>query len=120
GTGFSSPRGIHVGIGAPAGAIAFVFPGQGSQYPGMGGDLAVHFACALAAWDRAARVDQGIAGRAHTPPSFASDAAAEHARALTATEWAQPSIAAASLATLRGLERFGVAPATVGRHSLAE
>ncbi|HEX3477702.1 MAG TPA: SDR family oxidoreductase [Kofleriaceae bacterium] len=122
--GFSSPRGIHVASGPPAGALALVFPGQGSQYPGMGGDLAVHFACALAAWDDAARVDPGIAARAHPPPRFASDAAAEPAardeRALTATEWAQPAIAAASLATLRVLERFGVAPAMVAGHSLGE
>src|SRR5262249_49574868 len=68
----------------------------------------------------AARVDPGIAARAHPPPRFASDDAAERERALTATEWAQPAIATASLATLRVLERFGVAPAMVGGHSLGE
>src|SRR5262249_20874719 len=51
---------------------------------------------------------------------FGNDAGAERARALTTTEWAQPAIAAASLATLRVLERFGVAPAMVGGHSLGE
>jgi acyl transferase domain-containing protein len=36
GTSFSTPRGIHFGAGPAAGPVAFVLPGQGSPYVGVG------------------------------------------------------------------------------------
>jgi len=41
---------------ARQGGVAFVFPGEGSQYPGMLGDLALHFPEVRACFDRADRV----------------------------------------------------------------
>ena len=43
GEAFKTRSGIHYGTGAPAGRVAFLFPGEGSQYAGMLADLAVAF-----------------------------------------------------------------------------
>ena len=50
----STPDGSHYGVGARPGEIAFVFPGQGSQYVGMGADLAMGFEVARTPWDEVA------------------------------------------------------------------
>ena len=39
------------------GKLAFLFPGQGSQYVGMGADLALAFADSLAIWDEVANYE---------------------------------------------------------------
>ncbi len=53
-------------------------------------------------------------------PSFEPGAKDAHAARLTRTEWAQPAIGAASLATLRLLEQTGLTPRAVAGHSFGE
>ena len=121
---FVSPTGTHYGRGRDGvGRIAFLFPGQGSQYLGMGTDLAVHFPQAQRVWDRVDRLVLGDVQLSQVvfPPAAFTDheQAAQRAR-LTATEWAQPAIAAHCLALLELLEDLGLRPDCAAGHSFGE
>jgi polyketide-type polyunsaturated fatty acid synthase PfaA len=110
---------------APAtGGIAFVFPGQGSQYVGMGGDLAMTFDAARAVWDEDATASVGGRRPLHEVvfprPAFTdADREAQTAR-LRATEHAQPAIGAVSASQLALLRAIGLSPACVAGHSFGE
>ncbi|GIF63897.1 hypothetical protein Ais01nite_19320 [Asanoa ishikariensis] len=106
------------GKAADPGRIAFVFPGQGSQYVGMGDDIAMAFPEAQEVWDLAAGL------RLHDvvfpPPAFTDEQRAAQQRRLTDTRWAQPALAAHSLSLLALLTSIGVKPDCVAGHSLGE
>ncbi len=117
-------RACSFGEGAAAGPVALLFPGQGSQSVGMGGDLALHFDAARALWDEAARLDEfadeGLHHRVFPPPAFTDEERAAQAERLTATDWAQPALACASLSMLRLCKAAGLEPIAVAGHSLGE
>ena len=96
-------------------AAAFVFPGQGSQQPGMGRDLAEAFAPARRLFEE---VDDALSQ--HLSRLMFEGPESD----LTLTENAQPALLAASLAVIRVLEAesgFDVAQlAYVAGHSLGE
>jgi [acyl-carrier-protein] S-malonyltransferase len=97
-------------------AVAFIFPGQGSQSVGMGKSLAENFAAARKVFDE---VDDAL-GEKLTAVMW--DGPIER---LTLTENAQPALMAASLAAMRVLENeAGVDlardAAFVAGHSLGE
>ncbi|MBI3270543.1 MAG: SDR family oxidoreductase [Planctomycetes bacterium] len=120
---FSTPTGTHYAVGARQGGIAFLFPGQGSQYVGMSGDLAIASDTARAAWDAAAGVRLDglpLQDVVFPRPAFSAEEREAQARRLTATEWAQPAIGVASLALLEVLRGVGVRPDCVGGHSFGE
>ncbi len=124
GPAVSTPDGISYAAGpASRGQVGFLFSGQGSQYVGMGADLAMEFPAARAAWDRAAAVELGDR-RLHqvvfpVPVFNDADRDAQQA-ALTATEWAQPALAVQSLAQLGVLDALGITPDAVAGHSFGE
>ncbi|HKS08504.1 MAG TPA: SDR family oxidoreductase, partial [Pyrinomonadaceae bacterium] len=120
---FVTPTGISYESGPPnPGKIGFLFPGQGSQYVGMGADLAMSFEAARAAWDEASiRFDgESIDRIVFPPPVFTEEARVGQARKLTATEWAQVAMGVQSAALLRVLSGVGVSPDCVAGHSFGE
>jgi [acyl-carrier-protein] S-malonyltransferase len=97
-------------------ALAFVFPGQGSQAPGMGRDLAAAFPAAREVFEE---VDEALKQRLSR---LMFEGPAEE---LTLTANAQPALMAHSVAVLRVLEREGgldlpARVALVAGHSLGE
>ncbi|MFH1462931.1 MAG: SDR family oxidoreductase [Pseudomonadota bacterium] len=116
--GFSTPDGVHYGTGPALGGVAFLFPGQGSQYLGMGREIAMTFGTALAAWDRAAELE--LHTRVFPPPAFTDEEREAQARRLTSTRWAQPAIGCTSLSLLALLAELGLRPGWVGGHSFGE
>src|SRR6266540_92933 len=88
-------------------SVAFVFPGQGSQAPGMGLAWAdsteiYGWASAVLGWDLTEMLRSGSADE------------------LRQTYVAQPAIFCVSVAALRALEEAGVRPEYVAGHSLGE
>nr|MCU0968097.1 acyltransferase domain-containing protein [Rubrivivax sp.] len=115
----------------PAGKVAVLFPGQGSQYPGMGRELAVHFrepAEALGDADRVladdfeARFGAGSRLSRFLHPRGAYDEAAQGAAraALTSTDVAQPALGAIEVGLWRLMQRFGLKADMVAGHSYGE
>ena len=99
-------------IGNRQSAIAYVFPGQGSQSPGMGKDLAEKFPAARQIFEEA---DDAL--------GFALSELCFHgpAEALQLTENTQPGILSTSIAVLRAMEAEGFPQAHfVAGHSLGE
>ena len=97
-------------------ALAFVFPGQGSQAAGMGRDLAAAFSAARETFEE---VDEALK---HKLSRLMFEGPAEE---LTLTANAQPALMAHSMAVLRVLEREGGLDlasrvALVAGHSLGE
>ncbi|MFC5102788.1 type I polyketide synthase [Kibdelosporangium philippinense] len=124
GASFSTLSGLHYGAGPTAlGDIAFLFPGQGSQYTGMGADVAMHFPAAGAVWDWAAAIgigDRPLHEVVFPIPAFTDLEREAQERLLTATEWAQPALAVSSLALLNVLSGLGLASDCVAGHSFGE
>ena len=90
---------------------AFLFPGQASQYAGMGRDLAEHFPESRAVFEEAdAALEFPLSKLCFEGPEDA----------LKLTENTQPAILTVSIAAFRALESRGVLPDFVSGHSLGE
>jgi len=94
-----------------SGAIAFLFPGQGSQAVGMGKDLAEKYPIARQTFEEA---DEALG---YKLSQLCFEGPEEQLRL---TEVTQPAILAASIAALRVLEGRMPRPAYVAGHSLGE
>ena len=90
---------------------AFVFPGQGSQYPGMGREISEKYPTARAAFDEAdAALDFPISRLCFEGPE----------EDLKLTENTQPAILTTSIALFRLFAEKGIRPDFVAGHSLGE
>src|SRR5262249_29694858 len=107
------------------GKVAFLFPGQGSQYVNMARDLAVAFEEVRECFERADRVFDDGQGRLLSrlifpPPAFDSESRRLQEATLTETNNAQPALGATDLALFYLLRRLGVTPEMVAGHSFGE
>jgi [acyl-carrier-protein] S-malonyltransferase len=93
------------------GKLAFIFPGQASQYPGMGKELAENHPAARAVFDEADRA----LGFEISQLCFAGSE-----EALKQTENTQPAILTVSVAVYRVLAERQAMPDFVAGHSLGE
>jgi len=93
------------------GKLAFLFPGQASQYPGMGRDLAEKYPESRAVFDEA------DAALGFSLFKLCCEGTEE---ALKQTENTQPAILTVSIAAYRALENRGVTPDFAAGHSLGE
>lgn len=122
-----APNGVHFSERPMAahGRIAFLFPGQGSQFANMARDIAVVFPEIGECFERA---DHVLAGRLGKPlsnyifprPVFAPEDEKQQQAELTETTIAQPALGATELAYLHLLRSFGVQPEMVAGHSYGE
>lgn len=121
------PNGIHYADEplAAAGKVAFLFPGQGSQYVNMARDLAVAFPEIRACFDQADRIladtfEQPLSRYIFPPPVFSPEDEARQRSELTETNIAQPALGATGLALFRLLSSLGVKPEMAAGHSYGE
>ncbi|MEN6351378.1 MAG: ACP S-malonyltransferase [Syntrophomonas sp.] len=91
--------------------LAFIFPGQGSQYPGMGKELAENFEEAARVFNQA----DEIIGYDLSKLCFEGPE-----EKLNQTEFAQPALLAASLAAFEVLKKHGISAAIMAGLSLGE
>lgn len=91
--------------------VAFIFPGQASQYPGMGRDLATNFSEAQEVFSKVSKI-----------LGFSIEKFCFHGKAedLQLTEITQPAILTVSIAASTVLTFRGIRPHFVAGHSLGE
>jgi amino acid adenylation domain-containing protein len=104
-------------------ALAFVFPGQGTQYVGMGRSLHASEPVFRAAFDRVAEVVRPIIGRELSDVCFAAANGSpepDPASALRQTMFTQPALFAIEYALAMLWRSWGVEPQALVGHSVGE
>ncbi|MDT0459334.1 beta-ketoacyl synthase N-terminal-like domain-containing protein, partial [Streptomyces sp. DSM 41527] len=102
---------------ADPGLVSFLFPGQGSQRPGMMGELFLAFPALRGLLEDA---DPQWAAAMFPPTAFTAERRAAQQAALTDTRVAQPALGLASAAAHRLLTTLGVRPDCTAGHSYGE
>jgi acyl transferase domain-containing protein len=109
----------------PAGKIAFLFPGEGAQYPGMLQDVSRHFPDVASFFTECDTLAARVGGHSPTAAFLLPDGAGpeELARArdqLARLDNAMLSVLISDMALYRLLQRFGVRADFMAGHSMGE
>ncbi len=107
------------------GGVVALFPGQGSQYPGMGKEVTCNFPPLMDAWRE---MDRLFVGEGWIPlsevvfprPTFDAAERRSNEERLRRTEFAQPAIGVLSYGLFKILERAGFRPDYAAGHSFGE
>ncbi len=114
-------RGIYFSQDLPTGKIAFVFPGQGSQYVNMLKDLRDRYEIVQKTFEEADTVLEEFLGRKLSEIIFASNhQIKDNEELLKQTQFTQPAMLTADIAIFRLLKMHGIVPEMVAGHSLGE
>jgi len=121
-TPFSISNCLHFGPSPWQDKVAFLFPGQGSQYLHMGADLAMAFSQARGVWDAISGEPEthGLHQRVFPPPPLNDEEKKSLDQALAQTSTAQPAIGAVTLSMLRLMQKAGIHPDCTAGHSFGE
>ncbi|MGB1249784.1 MAG: SDR family NAD(P)-dependent oxidoreductase [Candidatus Promineifilaceae bacterium] len=119
------PKGVFASGQALDGKIAFLFPGQGAQYPNMLRDLTLHFSELREAFEHGDRVladkfEQPLSLYVFPQPAFDKATREAQASALTATNIAQPALGSADMGAFNLLQSLGLTPDMAAGHSYGE
>ncbi|WP_308296949.1 SDR family NAD(P)-dependent oxidoreductase [Streptomyces sp. ISL-44] len=115
---FTAGAGVHVREeSADPGRVAFLFPGQGSQRPGMFGELFMAFPALRGLLDAA---PAPVVSAVFPPAAFSAEGRAAQRAAVTDTRVAQPALGLTGAAAHRLLDSLGVRPDCVAGHSYGE
>lgn len=114
-SGIEPGPGVFLCLEPTPGDLAFLFPGQGSQYPGMGAELALYSP------ELRNALEYADTHKLILPPAaFTEDEHLAQEQALTDTRVAQPAIAALSSGMLDFARRLELSPTRVAGHSFGE
>jgi malonyl CoA-acyl carrier protein transacylase len=120
------PKSIHLGRKRKKNPkVAFVFPGQGSQYVDMLKDLRSKYKVVAETFEEADRIMTKIIGEGITDILFTKGGESEARlkemqERIKQTEITQPAVLTADVAILRLLRQYGLEPDVVAGHSLGE
>ncbi|MGA9753333.1 MAG: SDR family NAD(P)-dependent oxidoreductase [Acidobacteriota bacterium] len=115
GKGILPSAGVSLGEGAASGKLAFLFPGQGAQFPNMLEELALYFPTARGVFEAADRALRGVLSRPLTsvifpPPAYSPQEEGKCREELSQTWLAQPALGAADYAAYALLQELGLWP----------
>ncbi len=114
-------KGIFYGEDHKIGKIAFLFPGQGSQYVRMGRELYERFEIVRSTFKEADEIMNEMLGFKISEIIFALNKSDEEViELLKQTEITQPAIFVLDIAIFRLLSQYGIKPDFVAGHSMGE